>query len=122
MKSNQILSSNPSKFYQYARSLRPSNPTIEKLESGGYVFHGEDVADGFFLAMSNLKNPSSSSSKPSSGASLPPAGENKIPFKTQKPTGRNKGFGDIKEGIRPSNIREKERESKKRKKKKEKIN
>ena len=58
-RSNQILSFNPSKFYQYTRSLKPSNPSLDKLEAGGYVFHGDEVADRFFLSMSNLKNPSS---------------------------------------------------------------
>ena len=38
-------------------------------------------------------------------------GVNKISFAVQKLTGKNKGFGQIKEGISPSNIRIKERES-----------
>ena len=62
-RSNQILSSNPSTFHQYARSLRPPNPAIDKLESGGYVFQSEEVADGFFffcnqafpISLSNLQ-------------------------------------------------------------------
>ena len=58
-RSNQILSSNPLRFYQYARSLKPSNPSLDKLEAGCYVFHGDEVSDVFFLSMSNLKNPSS---------------------------------------------------------------
>ena len=69
-KANQILSSNPAKFYQYARSLKPSNPSLDKLEAGGYVFYGDEVADGFFLAMTNLKNPSLDISTPSVDASL----------------------------------------------------
>ena len=69
-RSNQILSSNPSKFYQYARSLKPANPALDKLEAGGHVFHGENIAESFFLAMSNLKDPSSDISTLSPEASL----------------------------------------------------
>ena len=52
------------------RSLKPSNPTLDRLEAGGHVFHGDQVADGFFLAMSNIKIPSFDTAKPSAEASL----------------------------------------------------
>ena len=70
MKANQILSSNPGKFYQYARSLKPANPSLDKLEAGGHVFLGDKVADGFFLAMTNLKDPPADLARPSAEASL----------------------------------------------------
>ena len=60
--SNLILSKNPSQFYQCAWSVCPKDPSIDKLEACSHTFHGPDVLDGFFLSMTQFKNPTSQAS------------------------------------------------------------
>ena len=54
---NEILSSNPHNLYKAMRSKKQkADPPIHSLDVGEKSYSGENVADGFYDALSELKS------------------------------------------------------------------
>ena len=61
---NSVLSTNPKNLYKTIRKLKVSQaPALDTLHIGESIFRGAQVANGFYLALSSLKNTTSTIAK-----------------------------------------------------------